>query len=126
MKPETQEWVDKAENDRTAAQRLMQPPNPIYDAVCFHAQRCAEKYLKAFLEEQSIPIEKTHDLTKLLDKSDGQIPELDPLRPASTKLGDFAVIPRYRGFHASQQQAEEALKIAEKVRSVVKAKLKLP
>src|SRR2546421_5742031 len=40
------------EGDFATAQRelgAIQDPN--YDAVCFHAQQCAEKYLKAFLQE---------------------------------------------------------------------------
>jgi HEPN domain-containing protein len=52
MKQITQEWIDKAEGDFATAQReieVQQMPN--YDAVCFHAQQCAEKYLKACLQE---------------------------------------------------------------------------
>lgn len=41
-----QEWVAKAENDLLAATLLLklgrQAPA---DAICFHAQQCAEKYL---------------------------------------------------------------------------------
>jgi len=52
MKPETMEWVDKADADLDTAKReatVVESPN--YDAVCFHAQQCAEKYLKAVLVE---------------------------------------------------------------------------
>lgn len=126
MKPETKEWVDKAEEDWAIAQRLLQPP-PFYDDVCFHAQQCAEKYLKAFLEERNIVFPKTHKLTELLDLSGGQLSELEPLRGELEKLSEYVVIPRYVGFRASREDAEEALKIAEKVRSIVRAKLgKIP
>ncbi|MEK6321347.1 MAG: HEPN domain-containing protein [Acidobacteriota bacterium] len=40
--------------------------NPIYDSACFRSQQCAEKYLKARLQEASIASGKTHDLLKLL------------------------------------------------------------
>ena len=44
------EWVEKAEGDsRTAEREGTVGEGPNYDAVCFHAQQCAEKYLKAFL-----------------------------------------------------------------------------
>lgn len=92
-KPETQEWVEKSEDDWAVVQQLMQVPNPIYDAVCFHAQQCAEKYLKAFLEEHSIVFPKTHDLIELLDKGGGLLPELDPLRLDLKELSKYAVIP---------------------------------
>ena len=48
MKPETQGWVAKAEGDYAVAVRELGTAAPVFDAVCFHAQQCAEKYLKAF------------------------------------------------------------------------------
>jgi HEPN domain-containing protein len=52
MNPITLEWVEKAEGDFAAAEReLAVVVDPNYDAVCFHAQQCAEKYLKARLQE---------------------------------------------------------------------------
>ncbi len=46
MKPLTQEWIHKAEADFSSAQReLRARKNPNYDAACFHAQQCVEKYL---------------------------------------------------------------------------------
>jgi HEPN domain-containing protein len=52
MKSETAEWVEKAEGDfRTAARERNSDEYPNYDAACFHAQQCAEKYLKARLVE---------------------------------------------------------------------------
>lgn len=46
MKPMTLEWVAKAEGDFAVMERearVRKKPN--YDAMCFHAQQCAEKYL---------------------------------------------------------------------------------
>ncbi len=48
MKPETTEWIDKAEGDWAVAQREMRTANPVWNVVSFLAQQCAEKYLKAF------------------------------------------------------------------------------
>jgi len=67
MKPITFEWVAKAEGDWDSAQReyrARQRPN--YDAACFHAQQCAEKYLKARLEEAALAFGRTHNLISLL------------------------------------------------------------
>lgn len=67
MKPITQEWVDKAEGDFATAQRELRARNfPNYDAACFHAQQCIEKYLKARLQKENIRFSKTHDLSVLL------------------------------------------------------------
>jgi HEPN domain-containing protein len=68
MNPITIEWVNKAEGDFATAKRELQAlSDPNYDAVCFHAQQCIEKYLKACLQEAGIPFGKTHDLSSLLD-----------------------------------------------------------
>ena len=62
------EWVEKAESDYRAAEREMRVrKEPSYDVVCFHAQQCAEKYLKAALLEHQLPFRRIHDLEVLLD-----------------------------------------------------------
>lgn len=55
MKPLTREWIEKAEGDfATASREIRVRKVPNYDAVCFHAQQCAEKYLKALLQEADV------------------------------------------------------------------------
>ena len=68
MKPITHEWIEKAEADFATAEReLRARKKPNYDAVCFHSQQCAEKYLKARLQEAEVVFGRTHDLLALLD-----------------------------------------------------------
>jgi HEPN domain-containing protein len=68
MKPETGEWIVKAEGDFRTAQRERSAPEwPNFDAACFHAQQCAEKYLKARLIEAEIVFPRVHDLEALLN-----------------------------------------------------------
>ena len=82
MKPAVAEWVSKAEGDfLTAGRELRARNSPNYDAVCFHAQQCAEKYLKAVLQENNKPIPKIHNLIELMllcEKIDGSF-EMLPL-----------------------------------------------
>lgn len=54
MKQITQEWIDSAEDDITAATVLLNQPSPICDIICFHCQQSAEKYLKACLQESDM------------------------------------------------------------------------
>ncbi len=69
MKAETIEWVQKAEGDMNTAQREFTVLEKTkHDAVCFHAQQCAEKYLKARLIEEGLPVTRTHDLEILLNQ----------------------------------------------------------
>ena len=57
MTPLTREWVAKAEGDYATARREARARRqPNFDAVCFHAQQCAEKYVKALLQETGRPI----------------------------------------------------------------------
>ncbi|HVS20565.1 MAG TPA: HEPN domain-containing protein [Pyrinomonadaceae bacterium] len=109
MKPITSEWVDKAEGDFATAQReLNAKDHPNYDAVCFHSQQCAEKYLKAYLQEADIPFRKTHDLAELLDSALAIEPAWEPLRPDLHALSSFAVEYRYPGKTAEADEASEA------------------
>jgi HEPN domain-containing protein len=64
----TAEWVAKAEGDWTTAGRELRARRlPNYDAACFHAQQTAEKYLKAFLQEQTSDVPRPHNLVELLE-----------------------------------------------------------
>ena len=67
MTPLAREWVKKAEGDFVSPSRELRPrKSPNYDAACFHAQQCVEKYTKACLQEAAIAFPKTHDLVVLL------------------------------------------------------------
>jgi HEPN domain-containing protein len=126
MKPETLEWIDKAEGDWKVAQREMRAADPVWNVASFLAQQCAEKYLKAFLEEQNIAFGKTHDLVVLLNSSGGLLLELNSQRQSLAHLSTFGIATRYPGAQADRQAAEDSMKTAESVRTVVRAKLQFP
>lgn len=122
MLPLTREWVHKAEADWLTAQReLVADPYPNYDAVCFHSQQCAEKCLKARLVEAGLPFPKTHDLDILLNLVLPVEPSWSTLRTATSPLTDMAVEVRYPGASASETDAQQALRHAEKIRNAVRA-----
>jgi HEPN domain-containing protein len=53
------EWIEKAEEDLLTAQVLMSTSeNRPVNNVCFHAQQCVEKYIKALLISLSINFPK--------------------------------------------------------------------
>ena len=126
MKPETLEWIDKADGDWKVAQREVRAADPVWNVASFLAQQCAEKYLKAFLEEQNIAFGKTHDLVVLLNSSGGLLLELNSQRQSLAHLSTFGIATRYPGAQADRQAAEDSMKTAESVRTVVRAKLQLP
>jgi HEPN domain-containing protein len=126
MNPLTVEWVDKAEGDFTTALReLRARKSPNYDAACFHAQQCVEKYLKARLQEAGISFSKTHNLTVLLDLLLPVEPNYDSFRLKLLALTTFAVAYRYPGASADKDTAREALNFCQEIRQEVRLSLGL-
>ena len=124
MRPLTTEWVAKAEGDRAPLlreRRARAAPN--YDAACFHAQQCAEKYLKARLHEAGISFGKTHDIERLLDLALPIETSWEPLRADLIALTDFAVEFRYPGSAAVRADMLESARICERVRALVRSSL---
>ena len=120
MQPLTTEWITKAEGDLATARRELRARTaPNYDAACFHAQQCAEKYLKALLQETAIPFGKTHNLSLLLDLLEDRYPALALIRPTLAILNAYAVEYRYPGESAEKDVARQAVKMAEEVKQVV-------
>lgn len=127
MKPITLEWVDKAEGDYIAAQREAGArKQPVYDAACFHAQQCAEKYLKARLVEAGLAFGKTHNLIALLSLVLPVEPTWRSLQPALNALNVYAVDYRYPGNSATKTEAQSALKNCRVVRRMIRQAFGLP
>lgn len=118
MSPLTQEWIEKAEGDfRTAVRELAATDRPNYDAGCFHAQQCAEKYLKARLQERVIEFPKTHQLGYLLDLLLNAEPDWASLRDNLLRVDRCAVDFRYPGAFADQPNASAALEDCKIIRA---------
>ena len=125
MKPLTGEWVQKAEEDRRAAILAYEAEAQLPNIACFHAQQCAEKYLKAVLQEAEIHFRRTHDLVELLELAERLAPELLPSEAELGDLSRFAVDIRYPGRTAGPEQAARAVELMNQVRSVLRLKLGL-
>lgn len=118
------EWVVKAENDLVnAAHTLKLGKACPTDTVCFHAEQCVEKYVKALLVLQGVDFPKTHDLKRLF----ALLPQR--LRPGLTatergKLTDYATGARYPGWgQIPLAEARRAVAMARRVRREVRASL---
>jgi len=109
-------WIERAEEDYAAVLSAVRRKSPLTYVACFHAQQCAEKYLKAILISGQVPFSKTHDLLLLNDLCDraGALLGLDGQR--LNTLSDHAVKARYPGDDPTPEEAREALEIAKTVR----------
>ena len=122
----TAEWVAKAEADFATVERECRArKNPNYDGVCFHAQQCAEKYLKAWLCEAGISYRKTHDLVALLEQVLAEEPQWDAFREDLGFLSDFAVSYRYPGESAERESALDARRRCRRFRRAMRHALGL-
>jgi HEPN domain-containing protein len=117
MNDTVKEWIDKAERDLATARReLAAVEQPNYDAVCFHAQQCIEKLMKALLIHLGVIPTKTHDLA-FLDQL------LTPICPGWSWPSDdlrfltrASVAFRYPGESADREEAAQAFDIATRLR----------
>ncbi len=119
------EWISKAEGDYAVANREMEASGGNCDAICFHSQQMAEKYLKAFLFKNKVDFPKIHNLVELLELCLIIDSSLEACRDFLDRLDDYAVLYRYPGASADQSDAEIAFGDAEQVRIIMRAKLKL-
>ena len=126
MNPLTLEWIQKAEGDYTIMRQNHQSSTPVYDAICFHAQQCIEKYLKAWLQEADIPFSKTHNLKDLLSLIVPIIPSWQAWHEDFSAFTTHAVDLRYPGEFATAEDADHAVRICTQVRQAVRVQLKLP
>lgn len=114
------EWTAKADNDLKSATYLLRLKDCPTDTVCFHAQQCVEKYLKALLIAQGTGFRKIHDL--------GELVALLPPRhhflldeKEQDRLTEYAAVTRYPGNYEPIPlgEARQAVKIARRVRREV-------
>jgi len=113
MNPLTAEWIEKALADLATAGREMRArKDPNYDAVCFHAQQCVEKLLKAALTETGRDFSRTHDLNHLLDLLLPVQPLWEAFRSGFQELVAYAVEYRYPGESSTKEMAQTALNAA--------------
>ena len=124
MKGTAKEWIDKAEADfSTAARELKAVESPNFDAVCFHAQQCVEKLMKALLIHLGIVPPRTHDLTELDRLLAPVCPQwswsVQDLRFLTRAAVDF----RYPGESADREEATESLDIATRLGAELRALL---
>ncbi|MEW5781143.1 MAG: HEPN domain-containing protein [Pseudomonadota bacterium] len=91
----TAEWLAKADEDYRAAQTLLAAG--IRTPALFHCQQAAEKALKAYLCFHRQPLEKTHDITRLIEVAASIDTEWEKLLPSGVILSPLAVEFRYPG-----------------------------
>ena len=115
-------WIEKAESDLTNAVHTLGMGEwcPV-DTVCFHAQQCAEKYLKALLVSTGIDFPKMHDIGELIALVPRKI-NVGLSAEEQRRLTTYATVTRYPGDYEpiSLADARRAIALARRVRREVR------
>jgi HEPN domain-containing protein len=109
-------WVLKAEHDLLNIENNLAARDIPWDTVGFHAQQCAEKYLKALLISRQIDPPKIHDLTELYALlPDGLLEGFNV--HSLEELNPYSIEGRYPGVWEPVEQPE-ALRAVEAARMI--------
>ncbi|RZV36680.1 MAG: HEPN domain-containing protein [Candidatus Acidulodesulfobacterium acidiphilum] len=124
-------WIIKADHDLKTAKDEITANDPATDTVCFHAQQCVEKYLKAYLVFNGIEIIKslkTHDISELIDYCKDIDKDFEQLISDNDadRLTNYSIEARYPDdfYLPSVEESNQAIYIAENVKEFVKVKIK--
>jgi len=117
-------WMNYAKTDLRAAYALLKSGEFFPRQICFLAQQCGEKAIKAVLIYEEVNFPKHHDLDRLRDlvpngwKVKAKFPDL-------AELTIWAVESRYPGDTPDvvEQETRETLSLAEAVLNTVSAEL---
>jgi HEPN domain-containing protein len=117
VRDKVKRWIDYADEDlRLAEHSLTLGSSCPYRLTAYHAQQCAEKYLKALLVSHQIDFPYTHSITRLLELSSAFL-NLEEFKEAET-LSPYAITTRYPGEDevVSKEEAIMAIQIAKFVK----------
>ena len=119
------QWKEKARNDWTAVEILLDSEQCPAETVCFHCQQFVEKLLKALLTLHSIEAPKTHDLRRLIQLAEPLAPGLSGLSDVSDKLTVHGVETRYPGewYPVSTAEMNKVVEVSRKFGELLLPKL---
>jgi len=119
------QWAGKASRDFDLALDLLRANRPYLEAICFHAQQAAEKYLKAFLTWHEVEFPKTHAIEKLLRLVGNIDPNLASSLDEAAALSAYAIEVRYPDdlMQVGAEEANQAVEHAGLVREAILARL---
>lgn len=116
------DWVSYADDDLRLAKntlKTMKKDCP-YHLVAYHAQQCAEKYLKAYLVYLCIDFPYTHDIFRLMELFGKDTQWIEEIQNAKD-LTIYGISSRYpeESEKITKEEAEQAVIIASNVKNVM-------
>ena len=115
-------WFAKADADLEVARRALGPGRPLPDMACFHAQQCAEKYLKGYLVARGVPFRFVHDGDYLIQLCTPLDSAFGDLASAAEILNVYSATSRYPAETVPEPDipaAQEAIRRAQQIADFV-------
>jgi HEPN domain-containing protein len=122
-------WFKKARNDLKTGKDEFATDNPATDTICFHMQQAVEKYLKGYLVYYGLEAEKTHNISRILEKCISHDSSFSVLIDAGIEiLTPYGTVIRYPDdfYIPDNKETEQAIHLAEHVEKFVKEKTDFP
>lgn len=119
-------WFNKAQNDLKTGKDEFKTENPATDTICFHMQQAVEKYLKGYLVYFGHEAEKTHNISRILEKCLSMDASFTALADAGIEiLTPYGTVIRYPDdfYMPDNSETEEAIRLAEFVENFIKVKI---
>lgn len=121
-----EEWLNFAKEDLDTAKALLNGDLLFNRSICYHCQQSAEKDLKAYIIYLDLPLNKTHNLIKLVDQISELDKEITHLQQAVEVLTDYIVTTRYPDDSdlIADEESKLAFKESEKINNYIRSKIK--
>ncbi len=120
------QWLNLADEDlNLASHALGLGARSPYRLIAYHAQQCAEKYLKAFLVYHNVDFPYSHNIRVLL-KLCSNLAAWPQILKDAEELTSYAITTRYPGEdeEVTESEARRAIDLARQVREQVRTALK--
>lgn len=121
-----EEWLNFAKEDLDTAKVLLNGDFLFNRSICYHCQQSAEKDLKAYIIYLDLPLNKTHNLIKLVDQISELDKEITHLQQAVEVLTDYIVTTRYPDDSdlIADEESKLPFKESEKINNYIRSKIK--
>ena len=125
MKKQAEDWIALADKDLYAAEIMIKEDYSLTNIVAFHCQQAIEKYLKALLIENDIPLIRTHDLIRLngmikevkdLDIDEEKLIMINEVYSDSRYPGELGLMPDGA---LSDKQAKEFIEYVKEIKAII-------
>jgi len=114
------DWFARAEADIRVAEMVLEAEDPLTDIACYHAQQCAEKYLKGYLISRCLGFKFVHELAYLVRLCMDARNDFDSLLKPAAELQDYASDVRYPLEGVGTPTFEEAREAVQRARVIRK------